>query len=292
MPYYFLTPLRIAVRYTSNFLLPICFKYSRKENKREKNNRNKRIIVSLTSFPKRINNVWLVIECLKRQTIPPDKIILWLSKSQFQNINLLPSSLLTRRSELFEIRLMEGDLRSHKKYCYAFKEFPNDYVITVDDDIFYPPYMIEELLKGRDNNPNSIIGRYCLVMKYNEDNSLKPYNEWDEDYDIELPNSFFGSGGGTMFVPAELYEDTTNTELACSITPLADDVWLNAMVRLAGKKVEIITKELLLPILTKNDERLTQVNVYGSQNDQQLRAVIDYYVKNKGVNPFNRADNS
>ena len=35
------------------------------------------------------------------------------------------------------IRFCE-DLKAHKKYYYAFKEYPDDIVITVDDDVIYP----------------------------------------------------------------------------------------------------------------------------------------------------------
>ena len=286
---YLLSPVRFIAKRIANIILTRILRNKNGDTKAHFN-ADRKIIVTLTSFPKRINNVWMVIECMLRQTAMPDKIILWLSKEQFANLEILPNSLKERISEKFEIRLVDGDLRSHKKYCYAFNEFPNEYVITIDDDIFYPPYMIEELLKAREKYPNSVIGRYCLVMNYKEDGSLMPYNEWDEDYEVGQPNSFFGSGGGTLFAPSELYKDTTNSELAYSLAPLADDVWLNAMARLAGLKIVIISKELLLPILTKNDERLTQVNVYDSKNDQQINAIIDHYKKSIGVNPF-RKDN-
>ena len=46
-------------------------------------NRKEKIIVSLTSFPGRINEVWICIESLMRQTFKPDAIELWLSLKQF-----------------------------------------------------------------------------------------------------------------------------------------------------------------------------------------------------------------
>ena len=46
------------------------------------------IIVSLTSFPERINTVWLTIVTLLSQTLKPKKVLLWLAKSQFEGIEL------------------------------------------------------------------------------------------------------------------------------------------------------------------------------------------------------------
>ena len=45
--------------------------------------REKKVIVSFTSYPKRIGDVWLVAETLLRQSCKPDKVILWLADSQF-----------------------------------------------------------------------------------------------------------------------------------------------------------------------------------------------------------------
>ena len=44
-----------------------------------------RIIVSMTSYPARINTVHLAIRSLLAQKVLPDKIVLWLCKSDFPN---------------------------------------------------------------------------------------------------------------------------------------------------------------------------------------------------------------
>ena len=57
--------------YIANIILPIWFKcFPGKQNKRNKIPIN----ISMTSFPNRINKVWLVIECMLRQTKQPTKI--------------------------------------------------------------------------------------------------------------------------------------------------------------------------------------------------------------------------
>lgn len=40
----------------------------------------KQVIVSVTSYPARINEVVLAIKTIYRQTMLPDKVILWLCK--------------------------------------------------------------------------------------------------------------------------------------------------------------------------------------------------------------------
>ena len=109
------------------------------------------IIVSLTSFPARINDVWQVIECLLRQSYQPKHIFLYLSKEQFLSVNDIPIILRNLQSNIFQIKLVDGDIRSHKKYYYVSKEFPNSLVLLVDDDIYYPTDMIETLYEGKAN---------------------------------------------------------------------------------------------------------------------------------------------
>ena len=84
-----------------------------------------------------------VVECLKRQTIRPDKIILYLSKEQFSSIEEIPDNLISRQDDIFHIEMVDGDLRSHKKFFYSFTSYPDNLVLLVDDDIYYPLNMVE-----------------------------------------------------------------------------------------------------------------------------------------------------
>lgn len=57
------------------------------------------IVVCLTSFPRRIGVVWLVIECLGRQSIHASCIVLYLSKSSLQRILYLKDCRNTKGEE-------------------------------------------------------------------------------------------------------------------------------------------------------------------------------------------------
>ena len=75
--------------------------------------RNETYIVSFTSFPARIEDIWITIETLLRQSFKPDKIILWLAEEQFPD-KKLPESLIKLTERGLSIEYCE-DLRSHKK---------------------------------------------------------------------------------------------------------------------------------------------------------------------------------
>ena len=122
-------------------------------------NKKKRLhhtVVSLTSHPARIALVWLSVESILRQTYQPDKIILWLAKEQFSGISELPVSLkkLVGRGLTIEF---SDDLKSHKKYLFSLKEYPDSVVITVDDDFIFPYDTIECLYNFHEKYPHSVI---------------------------------------------------------------------------------------------------------------------------------------
>lgn len=237
-----------------------------------------KIVVSLTSFPARIDNVWQVVECMKRQTLKPRKIILWLSKDQFPLEGTIPQSLKEREDDVFEIRVVEGDIRSHKKYHYVSKEYADDYVFLIDDDIYYSTTILENTWRAHLIYPEDVICNYGYIIRVNELGNLTTYNSWKPVYEeMRGNNLFFGSGGGTLFKPREMYEDLTNIEQAMDMAPTADDIWLNAMAKKAGKQITLLRNGYILPIANKENITLSSVNVGKSQNDVQLKRVWDYY---------------
>ncbi len=258
------------------------------------NKRSPRIVISLTSFPARINTIWITISSLLEQSVRPDKIILWLSKKQFSSKEELPSELIRLENFGLDIRLVDEDIRSHKKFYYSFAEFRNDLVLLVDDDIIYPSDTIERLFeKWISLTGKRVICSYGSVIQYTESGQRIRYDSWPEITTKEThPNLFFGSGGGTLIRPSDLYEDVLNKELFLKLTPLADDIWLNAMCRLGGVKVYRERFYNILPVRIKGNVTLSSVNLLECKNDEQLELVDEYYNHKIGMAPFKRVDSS
>ena len=284
--------LRYLTRIFANLFIPLFFilTQSNKKHVLSAKDSGRKIVVSLTSFPTRINRVWLVIETILRQTQKPDKLILWLSREQFHCFDVIPRSLLKLQKRGLEIRLCPGDLRSHKKYYYTLQECPNDIMITIDDDIFYRSKMISDLYEIFLNNPNSIVCQRAYLMKW-DNLEMSRYHEWaliasnkNLNCDTHL---FFCTGGGTLFPPKSLHEDTLKAELFLKLAPFADDIWLNAMCKL--KKTSIIKTQYstdILPIINIKNITLASKNIGQNLNDDQLDSIIRYYTNELGVNPF------
>ena len=248
---------------------------------------HKNLIVSFTSFPERIDEVWQVVECVKRQSILPEKILLWLSEDQFSSKQSIPESLKVRIDDIFEVRWVKGNIRSHKKYYYVLEEYPHADVILIDDDIHYPTNMIEKLLKAKQDYPNSILCRYGYIMQYEKDGNLKSYKKWKHNYSTyNGENLFFGSGGGTLLRKKLLYPDVLNLNLSQKLVPTADDIWLNAMANLQRTNIVMLPAGRVLSFNTHNKGKLSLVNIAENQNDVQIGNVRKYYLDKLGIDPF------
>ena len=283
LPFWVMTPVRRLTKYAANKVLPHYLSSSRPDVGGE----HVPIMVSFTSYPARINHVWQVVECMMRQTYKPEKIILWLSTDQFPNSEDVPDSLKKRVGDRFQIRFVEGDLRSHKKYHYMAREYPDSLVFLIDDDLYYSTDILERTMKAYQRNPDAIICNYGYHIAYKEDGGMLPYNTWSKEYGYSTSNDlFFGSGGGTLFRPSWLYQDLTNSDLAMQLTPMADDIWLNTMALLAERQKIMIPNGNILPIPIKGKVKLASINREEHLNDKQLNQVIQHYIDNLGINPF------
>lgn len=271
---------RAIVKFLANLFIPIYLKLTNHNNHRLKVDGKSNLIVSLTTFPVRIGKIWIVIECMLRQTYKPDKIILWLSKEQFKSLNQLPKRLLKLRERGLEINLCDGDLRSYKKYIYTLEEFPDSHFITVDDDFIYPSSLIEELMSAHKKKKDHIIcHRAHMMTKVN--GALAPYHNWIKEYKGASTSNqiFFTSGGGTLFPPKSLGEEASNAAVFMNKCKLADDVWLNAMSNLNNTSITKIDSKykVNIPITIMSNVTLASSNVDKDLNDIQIKAVRDHY---------------
>ena len=220
------------------------FKYS-EVNEYGLNNkeRNPKVIVTLTSFPDRIPTLHKTITTLLKQTFKPDKLILWLADSQFPNKeNDLTQELLNLKQYGLEIRWCE-DLRSYKKLIPTLQEYPNDILVTADDDIYYPADWLESLYRTYEKNPNCIITRrFSEIFNENGNFKVTPINNPYEKYSLKSSYLYQQVGcGGCLYPPNSLHKDILDIEAIKTLIPTHDDIYFWAMSVLNHKKIAIVT---------------------------------------------------
>lgn len=238
------------------------------------------IIVSLTTYPKRINTVYEVVNTLFRQTIKPDKIVLWLAKEQFPfGKSSLPKTLLELESKGLYIEWCD-DIGAHKKYYYAMLRFDKEIIITVDDDVFYPDNLVENLLISYIKYPYAVSARRVHLINFDDDKIL-PYKEWHYCYTkFKLPSmALIATGvGGVLYPPGILNKETFNKTNIKSLALKGDDLWLKVMEVISN--VPVVCSEMncnLNFIEGTQDDALWRDNVYANGNDIQFKNILNFY---------------
>lgn len=241
---------------------------------------NKAVVISLTSFPARIEKVHLCINSLLRQTVSADRIILWLAESQFPQGKGVPQNLLELVKEGLEIRYCD-DLRSYKKVFYTAQEHQDDIVVTVDDDTLYPEYWLSELIRTYQRYPNCVccFRAHKMVLK---NGKVAPYSEWiGLSPDEKGPDSLLVpiGVGGVLYPPGYFSNVEFDYAIISKLCPTADDLWLKTIGlhnQYTAVKVSPNSKEWFT-ILSTQRNSLMSTNVGENVNDTSMENLVNYY---------------
>ncbi len=253
-----------------------------------------KIIVSLTSFPAAIDYAILAIKSILRGSLLPDRLVLYLTFDQFKPYGIPEElKLLEKENDIFEIRDYPIDIRSYRKLIPALKEFPDDVIVTVDDDVDYDKEMLKDLIKMHRQYPDAIIANRAKIADPN-----KPYKKWKKLrwYDflgkkIKIDYRIIQTGvGGVLYPPHSLKSDMLDETLFMKLAPTTDDLWFWAAAISNGRTV------IPFPFGLHNKPKsvgkpkelsLKAVNFKNgsSRNDDAFKTILDYYpeIKSKVI---------
>ena len=249
-----------------------------------------KITVSMTSYPKRIGAAEQALRVLKHQTVQPDRIVLYLIREEFGGEQSFPWEEELARDRV-EVHWEDENLKPHNKYVYAMREYPEDSIITLDDDILYGAHAIEELVRGHVKYPESVIARRCHLITREEGDlpKIASYDAWFKNWeeDVEVPKqSLFATGVGAVLYPPSFRPVSEEDIMGAKATCLhADDIWLKLLETEQG-----VDTVFVRPSEPDDDETLgefgksglfTGVNASGG-NDRQLLDAFVWLQENRG----------
>ena len=199
------------------------------------------VVVAMTSFPAAIRYAVLAIKSILNGSVLPDKLVLYLTLSQFQETGI-PEELqqLAEENPIFEVRDYDRDIRSYRKLIPALIDFPEAIIVTVDDDVWYHPHMLRDLLSWHAQIPNAVLAHRAKRISIG-----KPYRSWRKYkwYHFLFKRIHAGFAnlqtgvGGVLYPPHSLRKDMMNAELFTRIAPSCDDFWFWAAAVLNGVEV-------------------------------------------------------
>lgn len=248
------------------------------------------IIVSLTSYPARIDSVAAVIESIQHQSLQPDCIALYLSRDQFHHLEEdLPSPLLRQIQQgAVVVQWVDGDLGSHKKFFYAFREFPEALIVTIDDDVIYPSDFLAMLYQCHLSYPRAVIAARTHYMTFTAEGTAREYLQWLNEFDglIDTPSMrLLATGVGGILYPVHLFSSFDfgqNGLLA--IAPNGDDLLLKAVEAYLGIPVVLEHTHRALQYLPGTQEvGLFHHNQEQGENDIKWDALRSWFKQFKSV---------
>lgn len=242
------------------------------------------IIISLTSYGVRVNDTLpYTLYSLLQQTRKPNRIVVWLDNVNWSESNL-PTVLKKLEGLGVEFFFVE-DIRSYKKLIPALEMFPDNVIITVDDDLYYNPHTVEWLTDAyQRSDKGSVFGTWAYVAKVSDGHYL-PYSFWEEDKSDSKDYSLIGCGG-ILYPPHVFDDEILRKDLFMKMAPTADDLWFWVMEKRQNIPVRLIPNagyglhEAVnrIDVWEPNREgSLYYLNEINGANDIQFSRLVSYY---------------
>lgn len=240
-----------------------------------------KIIASLTTYPGRIDVVYYAIKSIMLQTMRPDRVILWLSEQQFPE-HKVPEPLLRLTNKGLEIKYTNEDYRSHKKYFYVLQEQKsNELVITFDDDIIYDPKCIERAYIKHKQYPNAIVVNQALEVQFDEKGALLPFNKWSHPVFGGQPSFSFVplTGSGCLYPFNVLCPKAFDWNEIQRYALTTDDLWIKFMSSLNNTPI-VVTEprsKKFTTVSSSQNSHLGQINCIDGQNDKDFASMAEAF---------------
>lgn len=227
-------------------------------------------VVSLTSYGKRIDTVYLTIESIACGSLLPSELILWLDEEpRYQS---LPSTLGRLRDRGLTVRLCKnyGPHKKYYPYVDAHEKFAGP-LVTADDDILYPNDWLKSLMDAFEHDPEVVNGFRARVMSF-EGDRLAPYMQWSLCSSTKASwRHLLNGASGVIYPPGLLDAVKRAGSEFVHCCPKADDIWLHANAVRAGFKVRQIRPQAIhFPMIPGSQKTALYFDNADTGNDVQI----------------------
>ncbi len=237
------------------------------------------IVLSLTSWEKRLDVLPLALYCLVNQSVWPSRFEVWLTED---DLDRLPDDVRTLFSNYgVQFRTTE-DYRSHKKWLPAIREEQDRFVVTADDDILYPRHWLRWLLRDFDSGEGVSVAHVCNRVAFDGEGQIRSYDSWIKGRRVPLgtvSKSNFAIGYGGQVLHRNWISSTfRDPERIFELCPKNDDIWLAFALRTSG--IPTRNSRVYLPLLEvadTYDTSLQRYNLEQGMNDEQIEDTMEAF---------------
>ncbi len=236
------------------------------------------VLVSLTTFPARIDKIHGALDSIIKQAFKPDRIVVCLTKEEFPD-QQIPGKIQDYFVEN-NIEILWGDvnLKPHNKYYYSMQSYPDDIVITIDDDIVYDDRSLEYLYLSYLEYPYYVSALRAHIISLDDNKRFLPYLEWIMNTDMLIHKpcmELLATGvGGVLYPPHILSDMLFDCEIIKETCLNADDLWLKTIQLISDVPV-VLAHQYSKYCSVEGTQIITLYhdNNYQSGNDAQLTRI-------------------
>ncbi|GHB14371.1 glycosyltransferase family A protein [Salinicola rhizosphaerae] len=237
----------------------------------------KRLIISLTTHPPRLRQVFATLESLCEQDLEAFDVHLYLSRRDRESIERWPETLTRLARRGVEVVVTEEDYRSYDKLLHALSAYPEATIITADDDVMYPPDWARRLVEGAERYPGAIVCHrghmLCETSPGSGEISYRVVRSRKEPGATSPNFALMPTGsGGVLYPPRSLDPLVSDVEAFRELAPNADDIWFKvASLKARTPCVRINAENVdFLPTPAAGESALHEENIKRGGNDRQF----------------------
>lgn len=231
------------------------------------------LLVSLTSFAPRFATLHLTLASLLDQNVVADSIVLWIAEDE---LALLPPAV--RRLEQRGVTIRGcPDVRSYKKLVFAVRDYPDSYIATADDDLYFEPDWLAAMVAAVEPGAQIAHCHRAHRIRLGPDGRIAPYDSWEwdvQDEQARKPSAdlFPTTGAGVLYPPGSFAPEVTDERLFSALCPTADDIWFFWMARRTGTLFRKVGPRFAMVGWPTRGATLWDTNQAGA-NDEQVRKI-------------------
>lgn len=241
----------------------------------------KDLIVSLTSFGERLPDLKYTLFSLIRQSVRPEKIIVWFGEGE-----CILDELHVFKKFGVEFCFCH-DMKSYKKLIPSLLKYPEKHIVTADDDIYYKKDWLKKIWDVHVKWPHAKVAHIAHKVEFSPSKKILPYKQWKKNIcRNSCYKQIFPSGCGGVLYPAphKIENFFLDESVFMECCPNADDIWFYFMGLLSGEETMIVPYpynrlqyvDIYKEYGLNNKTTLQASNVQGNMNDVQFRSVMEY----------------
>jgi len=202
-----------------------------------------KVVVSMTTIASRIDKIAQTIKSVLAGNKQPDRFVLYLGDQPFgidTGVTHIPSELTTLPVEIRWTRNI-GPACKLLPALQDYQDAPDTMIATIDDDMWYPPRWLQNLVAAAEQTPDTTICYLARQPRFRK-GKLRRYIEWGRiaGRNTPLKRDFVPLGNyGILVRPKFFRPDVFDTDTMLELAPRTDDLWF-AATKVAGHETRVL----------------------------------------------------